>query len=180
MKSLFTIALLAIITGSFAQTQSRKVEIFKKYENGVLVESDSVVTEGEDNTPEFNQKFDKKFKDGFGDSFDFPDMGDFSFGDMDSKMGGKDGMDMSSKMAEMQARMKDKQAEMELKMEEMMKKLEVKITEMKGHADKMQKDAEKRMESSGKKSKPSTPEKTKPSVQPKSNKPAVKPGKEFY
>jgi len=175
MKSVFTIALLAVITGSFAQTQSKKVEIFKKYENGVLVESDSIVTEGEDNTAEFNQKFDEKFKNGFGDSFDFPD-----FGDMDMGMSGKNGMDMSSKMAEMQERMKIKQVEMEQKMAEMMQKMDIKMTEMQSRADKMQKDAEKRMDSKESKPKPSTPQSSRPPANPKPNNGGVKPDQEFF
>ena len=121
MKSIITIGLMCIMTSAFSQTQNKKVEIYKHYENGVLTEYDSTVTEGENLSPAFKERFDSMLKDGFNLSDQFPN-----------------GLDINERMAQMQLRMNEIQVNADQRFKQQMQETQSRMAQMQNRMSTMQ------------------------------------------
>lgn len=119
MRHLTLIALLFCFGSINAQTETKtkKVEIYKRYENGKLVEERSIAEE--DGVPIENFDFENGIDDFLGDSF--KGFGDF---DMSSHM-----KDMSIKMKEIQMKADEMFKSAMISMEARMKEMQTRMNE---------------------------------------------------
>ncbi|MBL4704599.1 MAG: hypothetical protein JKY54_08765 [Flavobacteriales bacterium] len=178
MKGIITIGLMCIIMNACAQTQSKRVEIFKKYENGVLTEYDSTVTESDQLSPEFKKRFDDLLGD---NSFDFHG---FSFDNFDLGSSFSSGFDASTKMEEMEQRMDEIQSKADLRFKQKMQEMENRMSQLQNRASQMQQEMKSKMDNRSNEQQKKADGNSKPTPEPKKKTPPtpnkVSSGVQYY
>ena len=128
MKKIAVLLSIFSIGGMYAQTTSKRVETYKRYENGKLVEERNHAEEN--GVPIEN--------------FDFENGIDEFM--QSSPSGSSLDVDFSDRMESMQARMKEMQTKAERMMETKMAEMNQRMEELQQRATRMQLDMEKRMD----------------------------------
>ena len=121
MKQLATILCLGIIGFAQAQSTSKDVEIYERYENGELVEQRQSATEN--GVP----------------------IKDFDFEKAKREMQSKSA-EMEKKMDDMKSRMEEKRREIEISMESRMKDMEKRMSDFEKRSEEMHKKMDKKLE----------------------------------
>ncbi len=120
MKQLVAIVCVGLVGFANAQSTSKDVEVYERYENGELVEQRQSATE--------NGK----------------PIENFDFEEMKRKMLAKSA-EMDTKLKEMEARMKERSAKMSLDMDKRMKQMEQRMADMEKRSEEMHQRMDQRM-----------------------------------